>query len=120
MEQFCLKMRTHFCNLIEEQSSSICLFKSAGPVLNSAGKSALVVSKEFRLQKFLRQGRTVHLYERISEPVRPVVYKVRKDVLPHAGLTEEQNRNVRRCHSPRHINNTEYLRTLSKDVAVVR
>src|SRR5439155_7619610 len=113
-----LKRRSHLRNFIEKQCSRISQVEFTRPVVNSTSKGALFVAEELRLQEFMRQGRTVHCHERISETIGLGVYEVRNYVLTHTGLTKEQNWDIRIRHLPSNVDNSQHIRARGHDVAV--
>jgi hypothetical protein len=48
-QQFCLHVRAHIADLVEEQSAAVSLFELSFAPRGSPGKSAFFVSKQLRL-----------------------------------------------------------------------
>src|SRR5260370_38050077 len=98
VQQFCLQVRAHLRNLIQEDRALVGHFKLARLAANRSRESALLKSEKLRLQEFSRQGRAIHFYEWLVAPLRPQMNHSRNYFFTHSALTAYANQHVHGCN----------------------
>ena len=106
MQQFRLKVRAHFANLVEKHSTVIGELELAWLAAGGAGKRTLVISEELGFQQFGRQSGTIHSHKRAMGAIRVSVNVTGEHVFPNARLAQNQNGNIRRSDTPGNIHDS--------------
>src|ERR1700683_5575946 len=98
-QQLHLRRRRHIADFIKKQRSLIRQFELSWLAIVCPSESTLLVSKQFALQKILRNGCAVDLDERPGSAPRFFMNGARNQILTHAALTAEEHRRIRGRHA---------------------
>src|SRR6266487_5353648 len=106
-------MRTHFTDLVEEQSAVMRQIELARLAARGSGKGALFISEQLGFQQFIGKSRTIHPHERAIGPIGVTVNEAGEYVFSHTRLTEDENGNIRLSNVPSDINDSQHPRIRS-------
>ena len=93
-QQLGLRDDRKVANLVQEQRAFIGQFEPAGLAIVRAGKGALFVSEDFRLEQRVRQRRAVDRLELGCLPAAQLVNHPRHQLFARAGRSEDQHGDV--------------------------
>src|ERR1700688_73537 len=81
------KYEVRITDLVQEDRSTICRFKTPRAPLQSAGECAFLVSEQLGRNERVRNRRTVHGYEYSRRTIRAFMNRTRDQFLSGSGLT---------------------------------
>ena len=93
-QQLGLCHQRHVADLVKEQGTAVGQLKAARLAVMRAGKGALFVAEDFRLEQAVGQGRAVHGLEVLGSAPRQFVNHARDHFLARAGRAQDQDRDV--------------------------
>ena len=94
-QQFDLRSRRQFADLVQKQRPAGGFDKLAGVLLGCAGERALLVPEQSRLDEILRERATVHGNEWSRAALSRTMDRACNQLLADAGLAFNQHRNER-------------------------
>ena len=94
VKQFCLQVRAHFRDFVQEDCALIGHFKLSWFAAHRARERALLEPEKLRFQKFAWQGRAIHLHKRLVAPLRAQMNHSRNNFFAHAALPTNKNGHI--------------------------
>src|SRR5262249_44617613 len=94
-EEFRLSRWTHLPDLVEEEGALMGQLEAAGPPVEGARESALLVTEDLALEERFRDGRAVDGHEGRPRAGRELVDSARHEFLARAALPRDQDRSGR-------------------------
>ena len=95
-QNFRLQVERQFANLVEKNRSVIRQREASFPLLSRSGKGAFFVAEKFALHERRWDRSAVDCNERLVAPAAGAMDSPGNQLLACPGLTENQNRRVRR------------------------
>src|SRR5262249_4054343 len=115
-EEFWLQLERDLAHLIEEQCATVCKLEPPDPLRDRSGERPPLVAEELALEQARGDGGTADLDEGLVAAPARIVDGARNQLFSRAGLAEEENRRVGRCHDLNLVQNVSQRRTVADDL----
>src|SRR5688572_13068594 len=115
-EQFRLKLRRHFHDLIEEKRAAVCQFEESKFSRSGAGERARFVTEKLGFEQTVLKGGAVEVDESVIGPAAQAMQCLGDQLLSGPGLAGDKDRCFGRCHAADESKHFLHLRRFGNDV----